>query len=372
MQILIYHPYITQRGSCISFDNMFNTSGFSGTEASILEIFKYLIDSCNFKVDVVGMTLNTYIDHSSGIHFYTLDDFARECDYNKYDWFSPLFYVYDSPCHQILSSIKSQKTKILLWMHCFISNDVIIHLRQCGFDVYSACVSEWVRCQYTQIFDEKHMMVVSNGVSPQFYKDVSLEKCKGKWCFHATFERGGHVAMKVFDKVAETLPDSATTFHTLSYYIDNSVCKYPSHVVNHGSLSKSGVANVLASSEYFVYPLVLPNNNIHHDTFGCVILEALAMGVIVITWKVACIPSVYEDYVIALEPPADYYPDARFMSHWWFNSDEAASMMAQRVIELEQNEEEKIRIRERGMIWARDIKRQWSTSALELEKLLRN
>ena len=123
-------------------------------------------------------------------------------------------------------------------------------------------------------------------------------------------------------------------------------------MTRHGSLSKERVAEILRGSEYFIYPLVTPENHVHHDTFGCVILEALSLGVIVVTWNVACIPWIYADYVVGLEPPGAYPKNQRFVKDAWFSSDEAVNRLTNAVIELEMNPSRKHATRQRGIEWA--------------------
>lgn len=374
MRVLMYHPFIKQRKNQLTYDNMYTACGFSGTETALMEICRYLIHVHGFSIDVIGLCeQGSYIDESSGIQFMSCDEFVSRGDY-KYDWFSPLFYIDEFSCNAVLSRIDRQNTKVLIWMHCFIPDNVIHYLKHNGFHVKLACVSEWVRRHYLNVLEHENVCLVPNGVSPAMFKGT-MQKNKGHWCFHAVFERGGEVAIRCFTKVRSIFPESAQKIHVMSYYTDTIINTQEEHehtVEVHGSVSKNAIADILASSEYFMYPLVLPTNSVHHDTFACVILEALALGVIVVTWNIACIPHVYGDYVVGLDPAIDYPKDARMMTHPWFNSDEAISMMTKAVLELEMQPKKKEEIRQRGMQWARDVSRQWSSSGERMYMCLRD
>lgn len=119
-----------------------------------------------------------------------------------------------------------------------------------------------------------------------------------------------------------------------------------------GSLSKSALASLLSRSDYFVYPLSLEDGRVHHDTYGSAVLEALAMGVVVVTWGVACMPGVYGDRVVLLEPDGhDRF--ARFARNPWMNSDSAVELLGEAVLGLERDQDRKRGLRERGTSWAR-------------------
>jgi glycosyltransferase involved in cell wall biosynthesis len=168
---------------------------------------------------------------------------------------------------------------------------------------------------------------------------------------------------------------------------DYEVVQSSERIVYHGSKTKIEVRDFLLKSDYFVYPLICYNGWVHHDTFGTVILEALACGCIVVVWDVACISSVYEDYVIKIpvpehakitgyqrvsneaEPIQFYNPSARYGSCPWMKSDEAQQLFIDAILELETNQDKKEMIRMRGVEWARKYTWENLGSAMESQLL---
>lgn len=371
-RILIHNPPLPERTQRLTYENMCFHGGFGGTEVAFMEIGKYLCEQAGFDVVVVGVSSDTYKDTSSGIQFVSQDDFDLQ-SVNAFDWYCPLFHVYDRFHYELLSHIRDKsKTKVMLWFHCFIPDNIVIAHKEQGFDLYGVGVSEWVRSHYTHLFDNAHLWVTPNAVSTRFHDNCIVpQKTQGKWCFHATFNRGASVAIRVFEKISKVAPGAAKEFNMMSYYTPDAKHVTPPFVIRHGSLSKTKVAEILKYSEYFVYPLATPENDVHHDTYGCVIMEALAMGVIVVTWNVACIPQLYSDYVVGLDPPAGYPRHQRFVRDPWFSSDEAVNRLTQAVLELEMNPHKKQAIRERGIAWSRQHTWEKSGDIMHKELLAR-
>lgn len=363
MRLLLHNPVITERSHRLTYENMIKKGGFGGTEVAFMEIGKYLCQVKGFTVHMVGFSHESYKDPSSGMEFFCEEDFDVQ-NINTYQWYCPLFHVYKPYHYKLLNAITDKsRTKVVLWFHCFIDDTIVRYHQSHRFDVFGIGVSEWVTQHYKHIFDERHIWTVRNAVSPLFHRNTIVTqsmKNRGSWSYHATYDRGGAVALRVFERVRRIIPQSATHFDMMSYYTPDSKHVTPSYVTRHGSVSKTRVAEILTASEYFVYPLVTPENHVHHDTFGCVILEALSLGIIVVTWNVACIPLIYSDYIIGLEPPQGYPKNDRFVKDPWFSSEEAVNQLTNAVISLEMDPHRKERIRQRGMEWAQ--KQTWEQS----------
>jgi glycosyltransferase involved in cell wall biosynthesis len=139
------------------------------------------------------------------------------------------------------------------------------------------------------------------------FKDELKIKEKNSFIFHAGFDRGGEVAYNVFNKMR---------FPNKKMYI----CGYDTLRLNNtlpniiflNSLDKTQLFSYLSKSEYFVYPLVAsqnsqgnPANYVHKDTFGCVIAEALAHEVIVITFPIGAVKEIWGDYILYIPFPPD-------------------------------------------------------------------
>ena len=80
-------------------------------------------------------------------------------------------------------------------------------------------------------------------------------------------------------------------------------------------------------------------NNVHHDTFACVVLEAFACGVTVITWDVACMKGVYGDNIHLLKPPScnNYNPFGQFEKNQNMRSESSMKMFIDKIDEIEKN-----------------------------------
>lgn len=377
MYILFFHPLIRERNAEISYDSLHSLSGFSGTETALIEMSKYLVDR-GHTVHIVGMTSRTF-DDNTGIKFIKHPDEIN--NWYIYDWYSPIFCVYEELNYYILHRLKPNRTRILFWFQCFIDDNFIWSVIRNKFKTYAQCLSHYVECEYMSVFDRTRLWTIGNGISPYFIADPEQPikpSSKGKWIFHASFERGGAIAVKVYKKVKALLPEAAKEMHLLSYCSadtksQNKNADEVDNIIVHPSLSKKGVASLLADVEYFVYPLALPSGAVHHDTFGTVMLESLASGVIVLTWDVACIPALYGDNVVRLPVPEhvkrEYNPMARFARHPFFQSQEAMDMFVEKILHLEQNPGLKEEQRIKGINWASS--QTWDNLGAKMERALR-
>lgn len=375
MHILFFHPFIKERHTDISYEAVQSLSGFSGTETAIIEMSKYLVDK-GHTVHIVGMTRRTFDDN--GIMFISTPDEIH--NWQLYQWYSPIFWVFDDTHFHILSKLNPKQTRVLFWFQCFVHDRCVNPVIQRGFQVYAQCLSHYVECEYIRLFGRQRLWTIGNAIAPYFIADPETplpEDSKGKWIFHASFERGGHIAVQAFKKVHTLSPEAAKEMHLLSYHsVDEEQHQRNSdnteNIILHPSLSKQGVASLLKNVEYFVYPLAVPNGNVHHDTFGTVMLEALASGVIVITWDVACIPGFYTNNVVRLAVPDHvkqrYNPMARFAYHPFFQSQEAVDMFVDKILYLEQNPHIKEEQRAKGICWARS--QTWDTVGAKMENAL--
>lgn len=112
-----------------------------------------------------------------------------------------------------------------------------------------------------------------------------IEKKKHKFVFHASWPRGGEVAYRAFLKLESEVKE----FHAFDYLmvIGNHREKF---FHRHEGVDKKTLFEHLAEAEYFVYPLYTPYQDVHKDTFSCVVAEAIALGVIPITYPLGALP----------------------------------------------------------------------------------
>lgn len=163
-----------------------------------------------------------------------------------------------------------------------------------------------------------------------------VPKLPRSFVWHTSWERGGEVALRAFQAAF----GSDGRFAVMDYFTPS----------GKGSVDRATVCRNLAKAEYFVYPLVLPSTQVVKDTFACCVAEALAHGVIVISWRVAALPEVYRDAVQWIPTPSlaaltDHTAMA-FDDH--FASDQAVNDIVAIIKRLEADPDEKAAIRERG------------------------
>jgi len=71
----------------------------------------------------------------------------------------------------------------------------------------------------------------------------------------------------------------------------------------HNGVDKKTLFTNIAESEYFIYPLYTPYQDVHKDTFSCVVAEAIALGAIVITYPLGALPENFEGFCQWLDFP---------------------------------------------------------------------
>jgi glycosyltransferase involved in cell wall biosynthesis len=353
---------------------MLDNTGYSGTETALLEVGHYLVQR-GHTVILTGFNITTkytadgmtYIPHEQLLE--------QKSQYlSNLDFFCPIFYVHiDHHQNDILNELDPQKTFIWIWMQCNVQHYPLTAYFERGFRMCASFLSPFVE----QFYDKSmfHSCVtIGNAIGTHFLQEVQTpQQKKGRWVFHASYERGGDIANLVFHLVQKTKPEVAKSLHYASYdTVDHNKSNDQNDVHFHGSLGKRDIASLLSSADYFVYPLVLPSGLVHHDTYGSVMLEALASGAIVVTWNIACIPSVYHDYVIGITPTWDdsmYDPFSIFgtVNHY-MNSYHAIETMANTILEIEKHPDYKEKVRRRGMEWAR--KQIWENRGKSYEQWL--
>jgi len=349
MKFLFYFPRTID---CLqdSVDTMDAMSGFSGTHACMFEVMRFLVRK-GHDVFQVGMVLERRM--IDGVMYVPMDQVGtflnpEELDVLVQPLFIPLEFY---PLHLKLNP---SRTRVCIILQCF-ANPLDIQKTHGSFDVDLVCVSDYVFQKYALWNFPKRITMIPNGIPDAFVLDSHIpRKVPGQWVFHAVYERGGDVAYRIFESVRQVQPDIASKMHVCSYTSQASPAPND-HFVLHGSLPKKALRNLLDQCDYFVYPLVLPNGIVHHDTYGCVIAEALARGVIVVSWDVACNPSLYGDLILQVPhlPHAGYDPNAAYGYNPSLSSHEAIAAFRDAILDLEQHPEKKEAMRKRGIEWAK-------------------
>jgi hypothetical protein len=106
--------------------------------------------------------------------------------------------------------------------------------------------------------------------------------------FIALWERGADISERCWNKLKYESPGKWGDFLKLDYNGGSSTQK----------ADKTAVFNTYSRARYFIYPLINSKNGmIHRDTFGCVVAEAIACGVEVLTYPVAALREYYDGLV---------------------------------------------------------------------------
>jgi len=338
MHFGFYLPFPSgHRALPLTYENYLNGCGFSGTEASVLEIGRRLVRDGHQVTVCTGAHTGRDVAGISYISNFTPDVLE------SLDFFTPLFYD-TAAVHDIIGQLRNQpQTMVAIWLHCYLSDEAIRALQRSAASrsFMLIAVSRPVAAAVAHL--QLPTYVVPNGISAEIFQVPSQWSMRGSHCvFFATLERGGAVAARVAKAVGRKLV-FATYFNTDARH----------------SLSKKELRRLLETCDYFIYPLVLPGDAavpyaVHHDTYACCVHEAMAAGVIVVTWDVACFRDVYGDNVVLVPPPTcdGYDPRARFGANPAMASDAAVQLLADAVRALDSDPIKKEDLRCRARQWA--------------------
>ena len=183
--------------------------------------------------------------------------------------------------------------------------------------------------------------------------DIYDHKIKHSMIFTASWERGGIMAEKIFNKLNWT----DGRFDKFCYYNISNNISVNNNIYYNGSVDKNTIYNKLIKSEYFVYPLILNHSNsVHLDTFACVVSEALKTGVIVITLPLGALPEIYGDSIIFIDIPNEFYNEPIGLTGQISSrqkdilyGDDMVNRYVQKIIEIDNNIELKKSIIKRGL-----------------------
>lgn len=355
----------------ITLTNLNGGCGFSGTDAAMLEIAGGLALRGHGVRILSGGPANMRVG-ADGIRYLSpvrsfLDSDAVKSDLNEVDVFV-ISYLHDIQelFDILLRVVNGNKKSIRLVLHCqciFSAGSVEAVSSACtqlGVHMYIAGVSDFV--EFHTASCGRPYFSLGNGINPAIFcadTGVTSSREPMSFVFAASYERGGRIAREVHERL-KTRGLHMGAMNVASY------CD-----VTLPSLSKMDVAKLLDASDFFVYPLVLDAGNVHHDTFACSVLEALACGVEVVTWDVACMRNVYGEYITLVSPPPHpgYSPHAASGFNpemLTMQSVDALADAVTRVAELPPQERE--RRRHTARTWA--LGQTWEKRVIDLESAM--
>jgi glycosyltransferase involved in cell wall biosynthesis len=171
-------------------------------------------------------------------------------------------------------------------------------------------ISEWEKkmtgaltesVRNSEVSKNVQISLIPNPVMDEMINEVLYSKPTRKphkFIFHAAWARGGNVAIEAVRKL--NYPD--TEFHAFDYLM--ATHNHQDTFFNlHNGVDKKTLFTNIAESEYFIYPLYTPYQDVHKDTFSCVVAEAIALGAIVVTYPLGALPENFGEFCQWLDFP---------------------------------------------------------------------
>lgn len=362
-KFLFYNPP-TKRSCLTTYDNYLNKAGFSGTDGSLLEMSKRLA-SLGHDVSIVSDMYDQTFTDAHGIRYLFAKDIfmgAYSCD--DVDVFLPNFPFFDGIPVEIYNRM-NREAIVLPWLHCVMDPEYTVKCSKLLNPTFKLTIVGPSNFALAHVPADVKSCTVPYGINPSLVPELRPQRRVGSWVFPACFARGGGVCVEAFKRTKAISPSSATRLDMMSYYTPDHERKdqQDEAIHAHASLHKKKLFDILSDSDYFVYPLTDADGNVHHDTYACCVLEALACGVIVISWDVACLREVYGDHIILI-PPIPYPGYDPTSTHPKPNplmaGTQGVNRFVKAIAELEASPEIKESIRRKGRDWA--LQQTWDSA----------
>lgn len=200
---------------------------------------------------------------------------------------------------------------LVYWCHMqwiYGIEEIINYVNNNNLSLGFVNISEWEKEMNTGVINSvKNKLpnmkstLIPNPVMDDIIEEVLLtnpQKKKHKVVFHAAWARGGNVAVEAVRKLGW----EDAEFHAFDYLMATHAHN-DSFFNMHNGVDKKTLFTHIAESEYFIYPLYTPYQDVHKDTFSCVVAEAIALGAIPVTYPLGALPENFQDYCVWLEPP---------------------------------------------------------------------
>lgn len=183
-------------------------------------------------------------------------------------------------------------------------------------------------------------------------KNLNIVKRPGKFVFHAAWARGGDVAIDTVRKL--NIPNKE--FHAFDYLMATHAHK-DNFFHLHNGVDKKTLFTHLAEAEYFFYPLYTPYEDVHKDTFSCVVAEAIALGTVPVTYPLGALPENFSGFCGWIDPPVG--ANFRLMNQEPLSKDyehkfKDSTLVYDKYIELEQTGKLKRFVQENGFSYIID------------------
>jgi glycosyltransferase involved in cell wall biosynthesis len=292
-------------------------AGASGTDTSSILVAEYLAKQGHEVVivtDILDEPLENEFKANGGIYTpgeefygvrYTNTEFEG-IDNKTFDILVSMLWYTD------YNELPITVTKsIIYWSHMqwiYGLDELIKYATNNNLSIGIVNISDWQRScnqgivnHIIENYPRSLNALIPNPIFDEIINEVINEtpiKKTGKFIFHSTWTTGGNTSLEAVRQV--NIPNKE--FHAFDYFItvDHHTDDF---FYNHGSCDRKTVFTHLAESEYLVNPLNTIHKTIRKDTFALTVAEALALGVIVLTYPLGALPGNYKDYCVWLDAP---------------------------------------------------------------------
>jgi glycosyltransferase involved in cell wall biosynthesis len=317
MKILFTVLGNSRRSNYLDGDTLrYENGGGSGTDTSSILVAEYLA-SQGHDVVIALDKLEPALEEAyaeKGILF-NQGKKVRGVIYTDFDFTNVPFTEYDVLINSLwfydYNKLPKITKAVIYWCHMqwiYGIGELVEYTKANNLKLGFIHISEWEKSMNQSLIDhvtienpEIQTTLIPNPIMDDIINEVSnlnLPRKPHKFIFHASWARGGNIA---FDAVNQLdFPDKE--FHAFDYLMTIHDYKEP-FFHRHDGVDKLTLFKHLAESEYFVYPLYTPYEDVHKDTFSCVVAEAVALGCTVITYPLGALPENFNDYCIWLSAP---------------------------------------------------------------------
>jgi glycosyltransferase involved in cell wall biosynthesis len=365
MRILFTVLGNSRRSNYLDGDTLrYGKAGGSGTDTSTILIAEYLA-SQGHEVVIASDKFEPALEqeYARNNSFFNPGKKVRGVIYTNFNFEGVLFTEYDilinSLWFQDYNSLPKITKAVIYWCHTqwiYGIDEMLNYCTQNNLKLGFVNISEWEKKMNlgtinhaASKYPETKSTLIPNPIMDDMINEVlnsNPTRKPHKFVFHASWPRGGNVSINV----VRQLPWEDKEFHAFDYLmvIHPHEDKF---FHKHNGVDKKTLFTHIAESEYFVYPLYTPYQDVHKDTFSCVVAEAIALGCIVITYPLGALPENFDDYCQWLDFPEGVNPEE--MQNESLSKDlEGKFTVTQNIIDkinyLEANPQIKEDVRQRG------------------------
>lgn len=294
----------------------YGKAGGSGTDTSTILVAEHLATQ-GHDVVIASDKFESALEqqYAQNGSFFNPGKKVRGVIYTNFDFEGVNFKEYDilinSLWFQDYNSLPKITKAVIYWCHMqwiYGIDELITFTTENNLSLGFVNISQWEKSMNKGTIDHAisrypntKTTLIPNPVMDDIINEVLIENPKRKshkFVFHASWPRGGNVSI---DAVRQ-LPWEDKEFHAFDYLMVIHDHQDP-FFNKHNGVDKKTLFKHIAESEYFIYPLYTPYQDVHKDTFSCVVAEAIALGCIVVTYPLGALPENFDGYCQWLDFP---------------------------------------------------------------------